>query len=119
MTLMGSGTLLYEIDRNDPISVGVIGVLLFGIIGLICVDETNTAHYVFASCAFAAILAFMCRQYFLNRGDRVLLSSLVVEIMALLSIIANIDTGIFAAEVVYIANFAFYYLYLHFVERLR
>ena len=45
MLLMGIGTLLYEFERNDVYSQLFICILLFGIYGLICINETYTIHY--------------------------------------------------------------------------
>ena len=116
MFLMGIGTLLYELERNDNFSLILISVLLIGIYGLICINETDIIHYIFAAIVFTAILCFMIRHCFLVKCNTILLSSLFLEIVMLLFIIANINENIFYSEVIYILNFAFYYLYLHFIE---
>jgi hypothetical protein len=116
MFLMGIGTLLYELERNDRYSIVLICLLLIGIYGLICVDETHIIHYIFAFIVFTAILFFMIRHCFLVKCNTILLSSLFLEIVMLLFIIANINENIFYSEVIYILNFAFYYLYLHFIQ---
>ena len=58
MFLMGIGTLLYELERNDNYSQIIICVLLIGIYGLIYVNETYTIHYYFAFLVFISILFF-------------------------------------------------------------
>ena len=116
MLLMGIGTLLYEFERNDTYSKIAIGILLIGIYGLIYVNETNTMHYIFASLAFMAILFFMIRHCYVIGCNSILLSSLILEILVLFIILSNINENIFYGEIVYILNFAFYYLYLHFIE---
>ena len=116
MFLMGIGTLLYEFERNDIYSQIIICVLLIGIYGLIYVNETYTIHYFFAFLVFISILFFMIRQCYLKNFNMILLLSLCLEIITLLFIIININKNIFYGEIIYILNFAFYYLYLHFIQ---
>jgi len=116
MFLMGIGTMLYEFERNDIYSINLIGILLIGIYGLISVNETNMIHYIFAFLVFGSILLFMIRHCWLIECNNILLSSFVLEIITLLFIIININEDIFYGEIIYILNFAFYYLYLHFIE---
>lgn len=115
MFLMGGGTLLYEIERHDTWSIIIISILLFGIYGLTCINETSTIHYIFATIVFIAILSFMVRHYCLTNCN-ILLLSLSIEIALALFVIINIYENIFYGEVLYILNFAFYYIYLHFRE---
>ena len=119
MFLMGIGTLLYELERNDTYSQIIISVLLIGIYGLICINETNRIHYIFAFLVFIAILFFMIRHCYLSYCNTILLSSVILEIFVLLFIIININENIFYGEILYILNFAFYYLYLHFIPPFR
>ena len=116
MILMGIGTLLYELERNDKYSQIIIDLLLIGIYGLIYVNETYTVHYYFAFLVFIAILFFMSRQCYLKYCNIILLLSLCLEIITLFFIIININKNIFYGEIIYILNFAFYYLYLHFIQ---
>jgi len=118
MGLMGIGTILYELERNDTYSQILIYILLIGLYGLIYIDETFTVHYIFAFQVFISILLFMIRQCYLTYCNMTLLSSLVLQVLTLLSIIIlfYIDESIYYAEIVYILNFAFYYLYLHFIQ---
>lgn len=116
MFLMGIGTLLYEFERDDKYSQISIIVLLIGLYVLICVNETYTIHYLFAFLVFTAILFFMIRQCYLTDCNTVLLTSLVLEILTLFFIIININKNIYYGEIVYILNFAFFYLYLHFIQ---
>ena len=91
----------------------LICLLLIGIYGLICVNETNMIHYLFTFIVFTSILCFMIRYYFLTNCNIILLTSLILQILMLLCIITN--ENIFYSEIIYILNFAFYYLYLHFI----
>ena len=113
MGLMGVGTILYEWERNDRYSQVCIGILLIGLYGLICINESHSVHYLFAFFVFTAILCFMIRHCYLTTCDRILSISLFFEILILLFILININQTIFYPEVIYILNFAFYYLYLH------
>uniref|UniRef100_A0A6C0I153 Uncharacterized protein n=1 Tax=viral metagenome TaxID=1070528 RepID=A0A6C0I153_9ZZZZ len=116
MFLMGIATLLYEVERNDNYSQILICILLIGIYGLINVNETHIIHYIFAFLVFMAILLFMIRHCYLTNCDSILSFSLFLEIVALFHIIININENIFYGEIFYILNFAFYYLYLHFID---
>jgi hypothetical protein len=113
MGLMGLGTLLYEWERNDRYSQVCICILLIGLYGLICINETHTMHFVFAFFVFTAILCFMIRHCYLTDSNIILSSSLFFQILVLLFVITHMDETIFYPEVIYILNFAFYYLYLH------
>lgn len=118
MLLMGVGTILYELERGDNFSTCVICLLLIGIYGLICIDENNVLHYVFALAAFLSILGFMMRHCYFSSCNNVLLSSLLLEILLLTFIGLKLNENIFYAEVIYILNFAFFYLYLHYFQNI-
>jgi hypothetical protein len=116
MVLMGIGTILYELERNDTYSQIIICVLLIGIYGLICVNETHIIHYYFAFLVFIAIIIFMIRHCIVTNCNSILISSLCLEFFTLFYILININGNIFYGEIIYILNFAFYYLYLHFIQ---
>ena len=118
MFLMGIGTLLYEYERNDLVSQIIICILLIGLYGLIYINEAHKIHYFFAFLVFIAILFFMIRHFYLKNCNSILLLSLYLEIVTLLIITIDInkDNNIFYSEIFYILNFAFFYLYLHFMH---
>lgn len=118
MFLMGIGTVLYEFERNDIYSQIFIYLLLISIYGLIYINENYTIHYIFAFIVFITILFFMIRHYYLTSCNIILSLSLFFEIFLFLYIIINIcySENIFYGEIIYILNFAFYYLYLHFID---
>ena len=118
MFLMGSATLLYEYERNDRITQIIICILLIGLYGLIYINETHKIHYFFAFLVFIAILVFMIRHCYLTNCQSILILSLYFEIVALLIIVIDINknNNIFYSEIFYILNFAFFYLYLHFMH---
>ena len=115
MLLMGIGTLLYEMKRKDTYSTLFIGILLIGIYGLLFMNESHTIHYFFAFLVFLSILLFMIRHCYVTGCNIVLSSSLVVAIITLLCIVAQMNQNIFYGEIMYLINFAFFYLYLHFI----
>jgi hypothetical protein len=110
---MGMATLFYELERNDLYSLSIISFLLVGIYGLICINESNNIHYFFAFIVFINILLFMIWHYYLSGSDNILLLSLVLEFFLLSFIGMQMNKNIFYGEVLYIVNFAFFYLYLH------
>lgn len=122
MLLMGGGTILYEFERNDNISIILICFLLIGIYGLVCIYDNranarNYIHYIFAFLVFITILCFMIRHSY-NIYSNLLSFSLLLEIIALLFIIVTLtenDTRFFWGEIFYILNFAFFFIYLHFL----
>lgn len=113
MLFMGLGTMLYEIERSVFFSIIIMAILLIGIYGLLCFDETSSIHYLFGTIVFTAILSFMARHCGENR---ILWSSFLLEIVLLVGIIMNMNHNIFYAEVLFILNFAVFYLYLHFIH---
>ena len=141
MSLMTIFTLLYEHHRdyyaatdatatdgvmcNKHISILSITVILIGIFGVITVPETNELlHYTFAGAVFFSIVAFMvvhcneCKssmqfaEYYSNL--RILL---YIQLLFLTITIIGVLTSvpIFYIEVLFIVNFAVFYLYLHYI----
>ena len=119
MLLMGIGTLFYEIKRNDVYTLIFMLFLLFGLYGLIYINEMYIIHYVFAILVFFCIILFMIRQCYLTKCNDILLISLILELFVLIFILKNIRKNIFSAQVFYILNFAFFYLYLHYVSFIK
>jgi len=116
MSLIGGGGILYEIERKDTISIFCITLLVIFLLLLICIPEYNFTHYIFAGLLCAAILGFMIQQTLLKNFPKILSASLCLEFLLLFVIIENIRDNIFISEVLYILNFAFYYIYLHFIK---
>ena len=135
MSLMTIFTLLYEYHRdyyatdavvcNKHISILSITVILIGIFGVITVPETNElAHYTFAAAVFFSIIAFMvvhcneCKsslqfaEYYSNLRI-ILYIQLLFLIITIIGILTN--APIFYIEVLFIVNFAVFYLYLHYI----
>ena len=83
---------------------------------LICIPEYNFIHYIFSGLLCAVILGFMIQQTILKNFPKILSASLCVEFLLLFIIIENIRENIFISEVLYLLNFAFYYIYLHFIK---
>uniref|UniRef100_A0A6C0LDG5 Uncharacterized protein n=1 Tax=viral metagenome TaxID=1070528 RepID=A0A6C0LDG5_9ZZZZ len=116
MCLMGFGTILYELERRDKFSTILITMLLFCLYGLICINEKSILHFIFSFLTFAFIISFMIRHYILTKYNTVLLISLLVEILVALYSVIQLQKNIFFSEVLLLANFAFYFIYLHFLQ---
>lgn len=145
MSLMTIFTLLYEYHRdyyaataaatdaaathavvcNKHLSILSITIILIGIFGVITVPESNELlHYTFAGAVFFSIVAFMvvhcseCKstlqfaEYYSNL--RILL---YIQLLFLTITIIGVVTSapIFYIEVLFIVNFAVFYLYLHYI----
>lgn len=116
MFLMAISTVLYELNRNDVYSQLFIFTILISIGFLIVFDESYMIHYFFAGTVFLSIMFFMIHHTILTKNIFLLLS-LILAIILLLFIIFNLQVNFFYTEVIYILNFAFYYVYLHFITR--
>ena len=118
MLVMGYFTILYEIERdvNNSISFICMALLLIGIYGVICIDEYNDMHYVFAFLVFVSILGFMAYHSYLNTCSNLNLL-LCIQIILLVSTIVNMHDDFFYIEALFILNFAVFYLYLHYKMR--
>ena len=145
MSLMTIFTLLYEYHRdyyaatdaldalaatdgvmcNKHISILSITVILIGIFGVITVPETNELlHYTFAGAVFFSIIAFMvvhcneCKsslqfaEYYSNLRILLYIQLLFLTI-TIIGVVTNVP--IFYIEVLFIVNFAVFYLYLHYI----
>ena len=128
MIIMAAFTLVYEYQRcieylnSQMWSLASIAVLLIGIFGVIFIPEHDSTHYVFAAAVFFAIVGFMtghtfCVSMSADAGAhdilRILLYAqflfMLVTVMGVLQ-----DAAIFAIEALFLANFAVFYLYLHY-----
>ena len=123
MLLMAVFTLAYEYQRcvtqNTRWSLFAIIALLIGIFGVIFIPENDSTHYIFAATAFFAIVGFMVGHTYYG-GDtaetadtlRILLyAQFLFMIVTIIGVIQ--DAPIFASEVLFLLNFAIFYLYLH------
>ena len=110
---------------NKHLSILSITIILIGIFGVITVPESNELlHYTFAGAVFFSIVAFMvvhcseCKsslqfaEYYSNL--RILL---YIQLLFLTITIIGVVTSapIFYIEVLFIVNFAVFYLYLHYI----
>lgn len=132
MFIMAVFTILYEYQRCEMYmnshmwSLFAIIILLIGIFGVIYIPETNSLHYVFGAAAFFAIIGFMAghtyhhyRYHGQHGGNSIgtnLRIILYIQILFMAMTIIYILQGasIFAVEALFLANFAVFYLYIHF-----
>ena len=127
MFLMAIFTLLYEYQRclkSRIWSLAFIVVILVGIFGVIYLPEDDHKHYIFAAAVFIAIIGFMVGHTYYGCGAdadaaddapdnlRIILYAqflfMVVTVIGVLQ-----DAPIFAVEVLFLMNFAVFYLYIH------
>jgi hypothetical protein len=116
--LLGSTTICYEIVyRKDLYSSICIFFVLPGIIPVIIINENEIIHSIFAFQVFISILCFMTRNCVLYKKYIFLIISLFAEYWLFFNIALNIskNKNIFYNELFFISNFAFYYIYLHFI----
>jgi hypothetical protein len=107
----GLFTILYELERNNLYSFSCIIILLLSLYGLILYNTEYIIHYIFALIVSLCILFFMT----MYCENKILKCSLFIQFFILGTIVFNIQKNIFYNEAFYILNFAFYYLYLHFI----
>ena len=119
MLLMAVFTLAYEYQRcvtqHTRWSLFAIIALLIGIFGVIFIPEHDSTHYIFAATAFFAILGFMVGHTYYGTADtlRILLyAQFLFMVVTVIGVIQ--DVPIFATEVLFLLNFAVFYLYLHY-----
>lgn len=119
MLLMSVFTLAYEYQRcvthHTQWSLFAIIALLVGIFGVIFIPEHDSTHYIFAATAFFAIVGFMVGHTYYGGADtlRILLyAQFLFMVVTVIGVIQ--DVPIFASEVLFLLNFAIFYLYLHY-----
>jgi hypothetical protein len=130
MLIMTGFTVIYEYQRcvdymNSRMwSLASISVLLVGIFGVIFIPEQDPVHYIFAAAAFFAITGFMTGHTFTANCTTntaadihdILRILLYAQFLFMLVTIIGVlqDAAIFTIEALFLANFAIFYLYLHY-----
>jgi hypothetical protein len=127
MLIMTGFTVIYEYQRcvdymNSRMwSLASIVVLLVGIFGVIFIPEQDPVHYIFAAAAFFAIVGFMTGHTFcasiatIDIHDILRILLYAQFLFMLVTIIGVLqDAAIFTIEALFLANFAVFYLYLHY-----
>ena len=114
MGIMGLITIIYELERKDNTTFLLILSLLIGIYGVIKTEESGKIHYIFAGIVFLSIFGFMARNCWKN-GCFFLYFLLFLQFLMIISTIININNEIFYQEVLFLLNFAIFYLYLHYI----
>ena len=126
MFIMAAFTITYEYQRyvtqHTQWSMFAIVTLLIGIFGVIFIPEHDQAHYVFAAAAFFAIVGFMTGHTLcISATDAddihdILCILLYAQFLFMLVTVIGVlqDAAIFAVDVLFLLNFAVFYLYLHY-----
>lgn len=114
MSIMCTATIFYEALRCDLFSFASVFFLITGVIGVILYDCTlyHTLHYTFCFMVFISILFFM--YYHCYRVNHIILY-LLLYLQEILCAVTMLETNIINCEIYLLANFAVYYIYLHFV----
>ena len=123
MFLMAIFTILYEYQRclkSRIWSLIAIVIILVGIFGVIYVAEDDPKHYLFATAVFFAIIGFMVGHTYYGCGADadtrdnlriILYAQILFMVVTVVGVIQ--DAPIFAVEVLFLMNFAVFYLYIH------
>ena len=112
MTIMGITTIIYELLRYDLFSFFSIVSILIGISGVLMYDHTNTIHFVYCFIVFISILFFMFNHCYKKSNNIILYLSLYIQEILCAAIF--LETNIINCEIYLLANFALFYIYLHF-----
>lgn len=112
MAIMGGFTILYELSRNNNISLTLISFLLIGITGVLNTKEEDKLHILSALVVFISIIIFM---YYFSElyNDKILKYLFYMQLLLSIINILLIKKNIFFTETLSLFNFAVFYLYLH------
>jgi hypothetical protein len=114
MILMGIVTLFYELLRYDIFSFISIYFLLIGIYGVIIYEHTYAIHFVYCFIVFISILVFMYNHCY-KKNHTILYLLLYLQQILCASIF--LQSNIMNCEIYLLANFAVFYIYLHFIDK--
>jgi hypothetical protein len=116
MIFMSIFTIMYEIKRNNFISLIIIIFLIIGIIGIIFISIDKYMHYIYAYIVFICIILFMIFHTFIIYKNNILYNLLYINLFIGNNIIQNINNmnNIFIQEALFIGIFALFYIILHF-----
>ena len=113
MILMCTITIFYELFRFDICSFISMFFLIIGIYGVIAYDHNNTIHFVYCFIVFIGILVFMYNHCYKKNHIILYLSLYIQEILCAAIFL---QSNILNCEIYLLANFAFFYIFLHFIE---
>lgn len=112
MIFMFIFTIMYEVKRNNLLSLIIIIFLIIGIIGVIFIDKYM--HYIYAYIVFLSIILFMIYHTIIIYTNNILYNLVYINSLVALNIIENNNNDIFIQEILYIGIFALFYTILHF-----
>ena len=116
--VMSCFTIMYEVNKNDCLSLILILILLFGLLGVCLIKEDKTnilcCHNFFAVCVFLSIYFFIL--YYTIIKSSIFLSILfIIQNIISLICLKNINNKKFWCETFLLLNFSIIYIYLHFI----
>jgi len=100
--------------KHDNISLFLITSLIVGIMGVLKTNEKQFSHLIYSIIAFGSILCFMFYMS-LQYNNIILITSFAIQIVLALFMMIFIFNNIFYIETGLLVNFAFFYIYLHFL----
>ena len=117
MMFMFIFTIIYEIKRNNIISLIIILFLIIGIIGVIFINVNEYMHYVYAYIVFISIIIFMIFHTLIIYKNNILYNLVYINLDISNEIIQNINNSnnIFIQEALFIGIFGLFYIILHFL----
>jgi len=111
MSLMCILAVIYEIFRNDTLSLNVILQLCIGILGLLIFDFTTWIHYIFVTIVFVSIILFMY-YHSVKTNHFILISMFHLEwILSILTMVHH--SQMLNYEIYLLINFALFYTLEH------
>ena len=119
--VMSCFTIIYEVNRNDFLSLTFILILLFGLFGVCLIKEDKTnilcCHNFFAVCIFLSIYSFIL-YYAVLKSHFFLYILFAIQNIISVIIFKKIKykEPIIGCEIFLLINFSILYLYLHFTE---
>ena len=119
--VMSCFTIIYEVNRNDFLSLTFILILLFGLFGVCLIKEDKTnilcCHNFFAVCIFLSIYSFIL-YYALLKSNFFLYILFAIQNIISVIILKKIKykEPIIDCEIFLLINFSILFLYLHFTE---
>ena len=119
--VMSCFTIIYEVNRNDFLSLTFILILLFGLFGVCLIKEDKTnilcCHNFFAVCIFLSIYSFIL-YYAVLKSHFFLYILFAIQNIISVIIFKKIKykQPILVCEICLLINFSILYFYLHFTE---
>lgn len=114
MLIMSVLIIIYEIIRNDYISLFIIISLLYGIWGILYTKEYTIGHNCYSVITFSSINVFMLYMSMLY-NIFILRTQFILQLLFSLGCVTMYNKTFFFMEVLSITNFSLFYIIIHFI----